>query len=302
MLVPTRHGTSITNGYRYGFNGKEKDDELKGEGNSYDYGFRMQNSRIGRFLSVDPLTKSYPELTPYQFAGNSPIVAIDLDGLEPEYIIDKQGKLTEPVLKMLNELFLYDENMMRDVHFDKNPNLRKGVNAETLNSTRVATNPAGANGNDGNRWIRTLSHELKHVEQYKNSSSVIVFDFTYAIDKFFKGYKNTTIEKEGFSMGDIATDFAKKHNPDKILSNSILTSEQKTNRLLLEVNKYKFNKLQESKRNLDPDILNAQKEGDKKSLDKFKSLRDNYLTPMIEHLKDNIQSYYKKIEDETKKS
>jgi hypothetical protein len=35
-----------------------------------------------RFLSVDPLTKSYPELTPYQFAGDNPIRYIDLDGLE----------------------------------------------------------------------------------------------------------------------------------------------------------------------------------------------------------------------------
>lgn len=33
-------------------------------------------------MSVDPLTGSYPELTPYQFASNTPIWAIDLDGLE----------------------------------------------------------------------------------------------------------------------------------------------------------------------------------------------------------------------------
>ena len=33
-------------------------------------------------LSVDPLTKSYPWYTPYQFAGNNPILNIDLDGLE----------------------------------------------------------------------------------------------------------------------------------------------------------------------------------------------------------------------------
>jgi hypothetical protein len=31
---------------------------------------------------VDPIAKSYPELTPYQFASNSPIENIDLDGLE----------------------------------------------------------------------------------------------------------------------------------------------------------------------------------------------------------------------------
>ena len=36
-----------------------------------------------RFLSVDPIGRAYPELTPYQFAGNTPIQAIDLDGLEP---------------------------------------------------------------------------------------------------------------------------------------------------------------------------------------------------------------------------
>jgi hypothetical protein len=35
-----------------------------------------------KFLSVDPLTNKYPMLTPYQFASNTPIQAIDLDGLE----------------------------------------------------------------------------------------------------------------------------------------------------------------------------------------------------------------------------
>ena len=35
---------------------------------------------------MDPLTKSYPMLTPYQFAQNTPIQAIDLDGLEAFYV------------------------------------------------------------------------------------------------------------------------------------------------------------------------------------------------------------------------
>jgi RHS repeat-associated protein len=74
--------------YRYGFNGKESDDEVSGEGNIYDYGFRIYNPRIAKFLSVDPLTPAYPWYTPYQFAGNMPIVAIDLDGLE-EYIVHR---------------------------------------------------------------------------------------------------------------------------------------------------------------------------------------------------------------------
>lgn len=85
MLQPGRHANS--NEYRYGFNGKEKDLEgMGGGGSTYDYGFRIYNPHIGKFLSVDPLTKKYPWYTPYQFAGNMPIAAIDLDGLE-EYVV-----------------------------------------------------------------------------------------------------------------------------------------------------------------------------------------------------------------------
>lgn len=59
--------------YRYGFNGKGNDNEIKREGNQQDYGLRIYDPRIAKFLSVDPLMKSYPELTPYQFASNTPI-------------------------------------------------------------------------------------------------------------------------------------------------------------------------------------------------------------------------------------
>ena len=71
-----------TEGYRFGFNGKENDNEIKGTGNQQDYGMRIYDPRLGRFLSVDPITKNYPWLTPYQFASNTPVQAIDQDGLE----------------------------------------------------------------------------------------------------------------------------------------------------------------------------------------------------------------------------
>jgi RHS repeat-associated protein len=78
-------GRKLSGGYRYGFNGKENDNEVKGEGNQQDYGMRIYDGRIGKFLSVDPLTKGFPQLTPYQFASNSPIANIDLDGGEAKY-------------------------------------------------------------------------------------------------------------------------------------------------------------------------------------------------------------------------
>jgi RHS repeat-associated protein len=80
MIMPDRKFVGPT--YRYGFNGKENDNEVKGFGNEQDYGMRIYDPRVSRFLSVDPLTKRYPWYTPYQFAGNKPLWATDLDGLE----------------------------------------------------------------------------------------------------------------------------------------------------------------------------------------------------------------------------
>ncbi|WP_299311244.1 RHS repeat-associated core domain-containing protein [uncultured Aquimarina sp.] len=78
MLLPNRHGNSSE--YRYGFNGMEKDDEIKGGGNSYDFGMRMLDPRIGRWLAVDPLRKKAPGITPYRFGFNNPIRYKDPDG------------------------------------------------------------------------------------------------------------------------------------------------------------------------------------------------------------------------------
>jgi len=70
-----------TKPYRYGFNGKESDFEVKNSGgSSYDYGARMFDPRLGRFLSNDPDFKKFPYYSPYLYAANSPILNIDKDG------------------------------------------------------------------------------------------------------------------------------------------------------------------------------------------------------------------------------
>jgi len=87
MTIESR---SFSDGYRFGFNGKENDKDF-GEG-IQDYGMRIYDERNARFLSTDPLFKSYPWYTPYQFAGNMPIKYIDLDGLEPDENDPNYGK------------------------------------------------------------------------------------------------------------------------------------------------------------------------------------------------------------------
>jgi RHS repeat-associated protein len=126
--MPGRNFSSAA--YRYGFNGKEKDSNGEwGASTIYDYGFRVYDPKIGKFLSVDPLTKSYPWYTPYQFAGNKPITAIDIDGQEEliriNYRTNAGGSATKTSIILPNSkdvelefeklfLWLYEGIMFRE--------------------------------------------------------------------------------------------------------------------------------------------------------------------------------------------
>jgi len=67
-------------GYRYSFQGQEHDDEVKGDGNSVNYKFRMHDPRVGRFFAVDPLAEKYAAVSPYVYCLGNPIKYNDLDG------------------------------------------------------------------------------------------------------------------------------------------------------------------------------------------------------------------------------
>jgi len=70
--------------YRYGFNGKEKVDELYGNtGDSYDFGARIYDARLAKFLTQDPDANKYPFMSVYCYAANSPIFYKDIDGKGP---------------------------------------------------------------------------------------------------------------------------------------------------------------------------------------------------------------------------
>jgi RHS repeat-associated protein len=98
--------------YLYGFNGKETDKET----DLQDYGMRIYNPSLGRFLSVDPLTKGFPELTPYQFASNRPIDGVDWDGLEyvTVHILIKDGQRTE--LRRENHYQTMTNEQIQEIH------------------------------------------------------------------------------------------------------------------------------------------------------------------------------------------
>jgi len=89
MLQPDR--SYSLGSYRYGFNGKENDNEVKGEGNQQDYGMRIYDPRLGRFLSVDPLASQFADQGTFNFAIDNPITFIDFAG--------GSGELPDPPTK-----------------------------------------------------------------------------------------------------------------------------------------------------------------------------------------------------------
>jgi RHS repeat-associated protein len=87
MVMPNRKTPAVGNStYRYGFNGKENDDEVYGDDNEIDFGARTYDPRVGRWLTVDP--KARPFISPFVAFNNSPLQFIDPDGRADIYALD----------------------------------------------------------------------------------------------------------------------------------------------------------------------------------------------------------------------
>jgi len=180
--------------YRYGFNDKENDSETGYQ----DYGARMYDPRIGKFLSVDPLMRKYPELTPYQFASNTPIMAIDLDGKEElHYFIDQKNKFKgfEMIVKVLNESGITEmisksfaeNNSQTDMYLYVSTNL----NAKGYTSTHGQTDVYP--GYKTNKIVP--SPEQQKDQQYKSYQNLGKANSTSLSDQDFNFIWKTTFSK-----------------------------------------------------------------------------------------------------------
>jgi len=75
--------------YRYGFNNQEKDNEINVDRGCYDFGARIYDNRIGRWMSIDPELNKAPQYSPYVFCMNKPIIFNDPDGEWVKYCVTK---------------------------------------------------------------------------------------------------------------------------------------------------------------------------------------------------------------------
>jgi RHS repeat-associated protein len=98
--------------YRRGFNGMEKDDEFKGKGNSYTTEFRQLDPRLGRWMTIDPLTAKFPWQSCYLTFDNNPILLIDPNGKESKTSDGEDPSV--PTKKQVRSIKKEVDNILKD--------------------------------------------------------------------------------------------------------------------------------------------------------------------------------------------
>ena len=195
MLLPNRHG--YIEDYRYGFGGQEKDDEIRGEGNSLNYTFRMHDSRIGRFFTPDPLEAKFPNYSPYMFAGNRVILFTELEGLEE----------TIPAIQnTINARELYNPKLDMDMS-------KVGSNAATINGNKtVASTYTVKNGvrNYIAYWNKQLEvnpqmFDPANTARIKNGAAPTVNDQWIKHNSAHADYKGDKLVHHHKFQGKVAT-------------------------------------------------------------------------------------------------
>ncbi|MCO5237945.1 MAG: hypothetical protein M9933_16930 [Chitinophagaceae bacterium] len=199
-----------TDKYRYGFNGKENDKEF-GEG-MQDYGMRINDNRLGRFLSADPLTKKYPYYSPYQFSGNSPIRFIDLDGLEPA---EPDQKEYEGKVHAIN--YAFKKTGGDDKYERKTFDSQIGYNTNNVDKTKFFANTNGKNSivNETSQFIVTNENLFLDGKSLVNK---ILGDFAYGVGPenwvFPENGKFSTEVKGSIAVGESLVAWAKNSFKD----------------------------------------------------------------------------------------
>ncbi|MEZ4826714.1 MAG: hypothetical protein R3C61_10545 [Bacteroidia bacterium] len=112
--------------YRFGFQNQETDPEIYGTGNAVSYKYRVEDARLGRFLSVDPLSPEYPWNSPYAFSENRVMDAVELEGAEP---MDPVSLLQQIIWDVMS-LWEQGKQSQRDWFKDAKPKFFLALNSD----------------------------------------------------------------------------------------------------------------------------------------------------------------------------
>lgn len=103
MLLVGRSWVAGSENYRFGFNSYENDDEVKGDNLSYSTFYRGYDPRLGRWLSLDPLDKKYPNFSPYCSFKDNPLYYVDVKG--DDIVVYCSDDKTTPILTIVTDLY-----------------------------------------------------------------------------------------------------------------------------------------------------------------------------------------------------
>lgn len=224
--------------YRYAFNGMEKDDEAKnGKGNHYSFGDRCFDPRIGRWLGVDDARMLTPDLSPYNFGANSPLVNIDPDGKKVYFApglggYGKKGAEPNPYLRTIEFWFQYygisnyvlknsnkHGRRLSDARFVKNNGQKpqvKDPNWRVENAAQEIANDILANNiqqlqDEGKEKINLVGTSMGSVTIAQAAVLLLEDPVKYGLDEDFK-IDNLVLLGTPINSGkpeDVYTDFEK---------------------------------------------------------------------------------------------
>jgi len=216
MVMPSRNWDAVgSDGYRFGFNSFEMDNEFFGEGNCYYTEFREYDSRIGRWFSIDPLFNYFPWQSPYVAFDNNPI-----------FYKDPKGAASEP----------HDNYNKLERRREKN---RKYMDSNQRKVERKMKRTGLTDVEVRNQYRH--KHWIDHPTKYDESTGARLYYPDIKKDgaiKFTIPYDGQTmVRQDVLYKGELRLDYDAQGYPDRI----IVTSEPDGN-LLYDSKEYVFQK------------------------------------------------------------
>jgi RHS repeat-associated protein len=185
--------------YSRGFNGMLKDDDVKGNGNSYTTEFRQYDPRIGRWLSLDPVNELMVQISPYCGLDNNPIWLSDPKGDSPPWLLrllmqasrllgsgggsSVRGDLTRVILEIGAHIYEYNSNPKPIVEEVTKQKWRENYNKDIKPQLKVESYTEPRNEIEKSTFAKVKSGLIEGVEigQPYNRDGVTIKNITFLV-------------------------------------------------------------------------------------------------------------------------